>query len=145
MRRLAIVLLTCLGLTLTLSGVADAAKVKTPPLTALSFTSVQVVPGADADHCYVDLTWTPAPAAAPKGYTFEGYRVPVSSDPNPDWISLSAYTFDQPQGRVSVVFPLPNDGSTLYFNVTAVWYKTKGKFALTNTPFGVATPVVLSC
>ena len=142
MRRLGIILLTCLGLTLTLSGVAVATKPQ--PLAALSFTSVQVVPGPDADHCYVELTWTPA-ATAPKGTTFYVYRVPTSTDPNANWLYTSYFTFTEPQGTVSTFFPLPNDGSTLYFNIAAMYLKTKGKYSETVTPFGEPVPVVLSC
>ena len=141
MRRLACVILSCFGLTFALAGPAIAAKpVLIQPLDITSAQAVAVPD--DPTHCYVQVTWTAAPQG-PKGYEFERYFLAMSTNLNADWglggeIHLGT--------QVTTHNPLPNDGTTWYFNVTANYVKGKpGKLTSIIAPWGDPEPVVMSC
>ena len=144
MRRLLIVLVTCLGLTIAVSGVAHAAK-KSTPLPALAFVgdpqAAATTPDAQyPDLCRVSLQWEAAPTA-PKGYALRDYWVAFSTTPDPTWEELSAQTFTSSAGDALV-----EPGTTYYINVRAAYDKVKGKYAETYTPYGDgAGPYTWAC
>jgi hypothetical protein len=132
MRRIAIILLSCLGLTLALAGPAGAGKAV--PLSALTFTSVQSIPNSgDPTVCDVELAWTPAPTA-PRGTFFAQYEVASSVVPNAGFDSITP--FFQPQGTLQVP-----SGATSYVKVRALFVKLKGNRQLSYTPVAEATEV----
>jgi hypothetical protein len=143
MRRLAIVLLTCLGLTLTVSGPAGAAKAQ--PLPELQLVgdpqAATAVPDwLFPDYCLVPLTWDAAPTA-PKGTSLQEYRVAWDPNPNVAWESHGAQPFAVAQGDVRVL-----SGAAVYLNVQAVYAKSKGKYTETFTPYGAADgPYTWTC
>jgi hypothetical protein len=143
MRRLAIALLTSLGLTLVISGPAGAAK--PAPLPELAFVgdpqaAIAVPDSVFPGMCLVPLDWDAAPAA-PKGTSFREYQVAVASIPNPAWESYGANVFTDSQGNVRV----PN-GTTSYLNVRAMYVKDKGKHSEIFTPYGDGTgPYTWTC
>jgi hypothetical protein len=140
MRRIATVLLSCLGLTLAITGPADAGKPN--PLEQLSFSSAQSTPIADDPaNCELYLIWSLADAG-PKGYSFTRYEVVVDPDPNADWDTHTIYAYTPPEGPIR--FPLTNN-QTWYFNVRATYVKDKGKYTEAHSPWGEAYRVDVAC